>query len=88
MLYDSFMQMKYVELYRVWYSEIFDESISEENPLRSADKCVGETENLDRAEAVEMFLWENGFQKVRIETLRVYENGDMGNSVFSSMRRD
>lgn len=77
-MFDSFLEMHYVEIHKLWY-----------NDAASGERvCFGQTENFDRAEAVEMFLWENGYFSVRIETVRVYTDGSIGESVISYKRSD
>lgn len=75
----------YTESYRLWYTHIYLgnppewETIEKRIPL-------GQTSILERAEAVETFLAENGYQGVVIETVRHYHDGHVEDGVFNKLR--
>jgi hypothetical protein len=76
---------EYTELYALWYTEVTEDLNEESEFIVTANCCVGVTDNLDRAEAVEMFLVENGYKSPILETIHNYHDGTTIYDVFNKL---
>jgi hypothetical protein len=71
------------EEYRVWYVEEVEGDTGIGTKL--VWRVSGQTPNFDRAEAVEMFFVENGYERVVIETVRYYDDGHIEDDVYNKL---
>jgi hypothetical protein len=74
----------YTESFRLWYTHIY---LGNSPEWETMEKRIplGQTSILERAEAVEMFLVENGYQGVVIETVHHYYDGHVEDDVFNKL---
>lgn len=79
------MPKNYTEHYRIWYVDYVESDTG--IGYRKARRLVGNTENLDRAEAVEMFLVENGYEGVIIETVHYFDDGTVEDDVLNKLTK-